>query len=237
VRRAALVLVALALAGCETTAEKSAKLERQARQQRAHQPPPAKGLSITRQNADVKVEQTAIVHSSEGNAAVVTLRNTSARTLQDVPIAITVRDAAGSTLYTNSTAGLAHSLVSVPLLAAHGQVIWVDDQVQATGTPASVTARVGQAAAATGAIPPIIVQGAHLGEAEGAEGTVVNHSRVSQTELVVDAIARRAGKIVAAGRAVLPQLPPATPTRFQVFFIGDPRGAQLAFSAPPSTLG
>jgi len=237
VRRAALVLVALALTGCETTAEKSAKLEKEALRQRAHEPAAQKGLSITRESTDVKVVQTAVVHGTEGNAAVVTLHNTSSRALRDVPIAITVRDAAGSALYANSAAGLARSLVSLPLLAAHGQLTWVDDQVQVAGTPASVSAKVGEGAAATGAIPPISVQGAHLAEAGGAEGTVVNHSRVSQTELVVYALARRAGRIVAAGRAVLPQLPPDTPTRFQVFFIGDPQGAQLELSAPASTLG
>ncbi len=236
-RRAALVLVALALTGCETSQEKSAKLEKEAKRRPGHGALAQKGLSIDRESAYVKVVQTSVVHDSEGSAAVVTLRNTSARALRDVPIAITVRDSSRSTLYANSAPGLARSLVSVPLLAAHGQVVWIDDQVQAAGTPASVSAKVGEGAAATGAIPRISIQGAHLAETEGAEGTVVNHSQVTQTELVVYAVARRAGKIVAAGRAVVPQLPPDTPTRFQVFFIGDPHGAQLAFSAPPSTPG
>ncbi len=236
-RRAALVLVALALSGCETTAEKSAKLEKEALKHPGHRLVAQTGLSIKRESTDVKVVETTALHSSEGSAAVVTLLNTSARALRDVPIAITVKSASGSTLYANSAPGLARSLVSIPVLAGHGSAIWIDDQVQAAGAPASVNAKVGQAPVATVPIPAIAVEGAHLGEAEGAEGTVVNHSRVSQTELVVYAIARRAGTIVAAGRAVLPQLAPNTPTRFQVFFIGSPRGAQLSFSAPPSTLG
>jgi hypothetical protein len=239
VSRAALVLVALALTltGCETSAEKSATLEKQALRQRAHQLRAQKGLSIARESADVKVLQSTIVHSSEGNAAVVTLRNAATRALSDVPIAITVKGASGSVLYTNTAPGLAHSLVSVPMLPAHAQVVWIDDQVQLAGAPASVSAKVGEGTAATGEIPGISIQGTHLGEAEGAEGTVVNHSPVTQTELVVYALARRAGRIVAAGRAVLPQLAPDTPTRFQVFFIGSPAGAQLTFGAPPSTLG
>ncbi len=48
-RRAALVLVALALTGCETTAEKSARLERQAKLA-ANGALAQKGLSITRES-------------------------------------------------------------------------------------------------------------------------------------------------------------------------------------------
>ena len=70
----------------------------------------------------------------------------------------------------------------------------------------------------------------------GAEGNIVNHSSVSQQELLVDALARRGGKIVAAGRAVLQQVPAGATTRFQTFFIGPSKGAQLQVSAPPTTL-
>ncbi|HYM55368.1 MAG TPA: hypothetical protein VES97_08400, partial [Solirubrobacteraceae bacterium] len=97
------------------------------------------------------------------------------------------------------------------------------------------------APAAAGAIPRISVQGTRLYEdptnGVGAEGTVVNHSAIGQRELVVYAVARRGGRIVAAGRAVVPVLAPNLPTRFQVFFVGSPQGAQLAFEAPPTTLG
>jgi hypothetical protein len=129
----------------------------------------------------------------------------------------------------------------VPLLGAHATTSWIDDQVQATGALLSTKAKVGEGEAITGAVPTLVVEGAHLANSETngpeAEGSVVNHSAVAQRELVVYAIARRAGRTVAAGRAVLPQAEPGSSTRFQLFFIGDPRGAQLEVSAPPTTFG
>ena len=81
-RRAALALGlaagAAALAGCETTAEKSAQLEKQALIAAA-EPPSAHGLTITHPSRAVRVLSTALVSSREGTAVVVTLRNTSAR--------------------------------------------------------------------------------------------------------------------------------------------------------------
>jgi hypothetical protein len=136
VRRAALALVALALTGCETTAEKSARLERQAKLA-GNGSLAQKGLSITRASSVVSVVSTAVVHSSEGAVAVVTLRNSSAHALRTVPIAIAVTDPGGRTLFQNDAPGLQASLVSVASLPAHGVLTWVDDQVPANGAPAA----------------------------------------------------------------------------------------------------
>lgn len=240
-RWAALVLVALALSGCETTQEKSAKLERQADRSPGHGQRTQKGLSIASSSRDVRVVATTVIHSSEGNAAAVTLRNTSAKTLASVPVAITVKDANGKSLYTNAAPGLTHSLTSVALLAPHGELTWVDDQVEASGTPASVSAEVGEAPPVASRVPQIVVQGAHQFDdptsGVGAEGTIVNRSTVAQRELVVYATVTRSGQVVAAGRAVLPSLAAGASSRFQVFFIGDPHGGKLTLAAPPSTLG
>jgi hypothetical protein len=237
VRVAAVVLVALALSGCETTAEKSAKLERAAK----HVTVAQKGLTITQASADVKVVRAVFLHSSEGGAAVVTLRNGSARSLRLVPIAIAIKNARGSSVYSNSAPGLSRTLVSVALLPAHGELTWIDDQIQGAAATGTVTARVGEAPSAVGTLPKMSVEGARLHEDPtngiGVEGTVVNHSAVGQQELVVYALARRAGRIVAAGRAILPTLSAGASTLFQAFLIGDPRGATLQVSAPATTLG
>jgi hypothetical protein len=238
----ALVLVALALTACESNQERSAKVEKidkpreeEAAKRRALA---QRALTITRPSTKVKVIATAIVHSSEGAAAVVTLRNVSNRALLDVPIQITVRSARGASIYTNAVPGLSPTLVSAALLPAHAMLTWIDDQVQASATPASVSAKVGEGAPATGAIPRLSVEGAHLSEGgTEAEGNVVNHSAVAQQELVVYAVARRAGRVLAAGRAVLAQAPAGASTPFQLFFVGDPRGGQLEVEAPATTLG
>ncbi len=235
IRLATLLLVALALAGCETTAEKSARLERAAKHATAVQ----SGLLITHPSTDVKVLETAAVHGSEGAAAVVVLQNVSSRAQRDVPIAITVKNAGGQTLFQNNAPGLEAALVSVASLPAHGGLAWVDDQLPATGKPTAVSAVIGQAPTVAGALPQIAVRGAHMIEDPsrgiGASARVSNRSRIAQQNLVVFAVARSGGRIVAAGRALVPELAAHSSAQAQVFFVGDPRGARLQLSAPPTT--
>jgi hypothetical protein len=91
----------------------------------------------------------------------------------------------------------------------------------------------------SGTPPRVSVGGVHTfadpTNGVGVEGTVTNSSKVAQQKLVVYVVARRGGRIVAAGRAVLPEVPAARGTPFQVFCIGSPQGAQLEASAPPTT--
>jgi hypothetical protein len=234
----AVALLALVLTGCESSQEKSAKLERAAKVQARNAP---KGLVIAHPSKDAKVLATGVVSTSEGAAAVVTVHNETAHLLREVPIEINVRDASGASVYANTTPGLARTLVSIALLPPHATLTWVDDQVRTTGqSAASVKATVGEAPSASGALPSIAVSGTHIVEGtEGtsAEGTVTNHSQVQQAELVVYAVARRGGHIVAAGRAVLPQLAAGGSEPYRVFFIGAPEGAQLQVSAPPVSTG
>ncbi len=239
----ALLLCALALGGCESSQEKSAQLEQAAKVERARNPVQAsRGLSITQASREVQVVATQVVHSSEGTAAVVMLRNTSPHALRDVPIAVTVKDAAGGTLYQNNAPGLEAALTSVPLVAPGAQVTWIDDQVQASGAggvPMTVSALAGEAPQAPANVPKIAVTGVHPNEeggSSGAAGTVANDSTVAQQGLVVYAVARRDGRIVAAGRALLSEVAAHSSSPFQVLFIGSAAGAKLEVSAPPSTL-
>lgn len=230
------VALAGSLAGCETTAEKSARLEKTAH----HTHLAEQGLTITKQSADVHVLGATLVHGSEGAAAVVTLRNDSGHTLKGVPIAITVTDAHGSTLFRNDAPGLEAALTKLAALPAHGEATWVNDQIPASGSPASVSAIVGVSPAASGPIPQIDVRGVHSSEESGgagAAGTVRNRSNVAQQNLVVYVLARRAGTIVAAGRAVLPEVAAGASVPFQAFLVGAPHGATLQASAPPATFG
>ncbi len=233
----ALALAILALTGCETTAEKSARLERQA----AHVTLTEKGLSITRESTDVKVLSTTVVRGAEGAAAVVTLENRSGHALRAVPIAIVVKDGGGRVIFQNNAPGLESALVSVPSLGAHRTIAWVDDQLPANGAPASVSARVGQAPALSGSSPSLTIAGARLSEdpANGlvANGTASNRSSIAQRSLVLFGVARRGGKVVAAGRGVLPELAAGASARFEVFMVGDARGAELQISAPPTSFG
>jgi hypothetical protein len=232
-------LAALTVCGCETTQEKSAALERQAK----HTTIAQHGVSVAKENPSVQVLSSAVVRSSEGTAVAVTVRNTSVHTLAGAPIELTVSDAKGGMLYRNNAPGLQPSLTELPLLAPGKTVVWVDDQVQLTGTPAgastpaSASALVGEAKTASTA-PKIEVTGAQAsttGPEASESGSVVNRSAVAQANLVVYAVARRGGTTVAAGRAVLPEVAAGTKVPFQIYFVGNPKGAQIEVSAPATT--
>lgn len=226
-------LMAVGFCGCETTQEKSAALERQAK----HTTIAQHGVSVARENPNVRVLGSAVVHSSEGTAVAVTLRNTSAHTLAGAPIGLTVRDGKGSVLYQNNAPGLQPSLTEVPLLEPGKTVVWVDDQVQVAGTPASASALVGEAKTASSApkVEVVSAQSSTAGAEASESGSVANRSAVTQENLVVYAIARRDGKTVAAGRAVLPEVAQGTSVPFQIYFVGDPKDAKIEVSAPATT--
>jgi hypothetical protein len=234
-RALALALAALALGGCETTAEESMRLQHQAK----HVTLDEKGLSIARQSRDVRVHSATIVRDSERAAAVVTLRNDSSRAQRDVPIAITVTGAGGRTVFQNDAPGLEGALVSVSSIAPRATVTWVDDQLLASGAPESLRARVGQSASVALTLPKLTVAGARVSEdpANGviATGTVANHSHSTQKGLVLFAVARRAGKVVAAGRAIVPELSPNRSTSFQASLVGNASGVRLEVQAPPAS--
>jgi hypothetical protein len=227
-----LVTAGLALSGCETTAEKSARLERAAK--RVAQATQT-GLKITRQSTVIKVLASQIVAGAEGSAVVVTLRNESSMTLGEVPIAVSLKSASGASVYSNATPGLAKTLTSIALLPAHATTTWIDDQIQARNA-ASASAEVGEGKTVSGALPKLSLREVQLAE-DSAEGTLANRSSAGQSELVIYAVAKHGSRIVAAGRAVLASVDAGASTPFQVFFVGDPKGAKLQLTVPPTSTG
>ncbi len=211
-RRAALALALAALAlsrlrdepGKEREARKVAKAK--ASLVRAQSIPLAQ--RVARASSRVRVAAAVVVRTPEATAAVVTLHNGSATAVRDVPIEIDVRGAGGATLYTNAAQGLSPALVTVSLLAAHSSVEWIDDQIPAASAARAVTAKVGEGMSLP-CHPGIAVTGRHRERSttSGAEveGDAVNHSAAEQHELVVDCVAMRGGRVVAAGRAVCPR--------------------------------
>lgn len=226
--------ISLALCGCQSTQEHSAELQRDAK----HTLLASQGVSVTKESPNVRVVHSAIIHTSTATAVVVQMRNVSAKTLRDAPVELTVKDAKGGVLYQNNAPGLEPSLTKVAVLEPGAETVWVDDQVQVAGTPASATGLVGEATTVS-QVPRMEIQNAYLSSEPGAEatesGNVANRSATPQANLVVYALARRAGKIVAAGRAVLPEIEAGTSVPFQIYFVGNPQGAQVEVSAPATT--
>jgi hypothetical protein len=241
VRRALalLALCGLGVSACASTQDKSARLKREGKGLLTKQ----EGLSVATSNRDVRVLGTAVVHDRFGTAAVVELENTTARDMTDVPLAITVRGAKGRTLYRNDAPGLETALMATPLLPHGKPVVWINNQITAAGTPRGVAVKVGKPkGAAPARVPRIdIVRVRRDRDTDGAfvSGVIANRSKIEQRRLTVFAVARRGGRIVAAGRGVVERLAPAPtrkPVRFTIYFIGDPAGARLAFYAPPVRL-
>lgn len=233
----AIALACLALAGCETTQEKSAKLERAAKHRAVATN--VAGLKIAAASSTIRPVAETALHSSEGTAIAVELANSSSAAV-NVPLLVSVGEGASASGYSNSAPGLAHSLIALSYIPAHSHAIWVDDQVQLAGAPGKATAKVGAATPAKGAPPAIAIVSHKLEEEAGGievlTGEVANRSSIDQRELVVYAVARRDSKIVAAGRSVLTSLAAGATGRFQIFLLGaSAKGAALELSAPPSS--
>jgi hypothetical protein len=235
---ALLVLGALALTGCETTAEKSARLERAAKAVAAHRQAAAKALTVTTPSRFVKVLGAELVHGTQrgaNSAVVVEVRNDSSRPLRTVPIAVTVTDSAGHATYQNNEPGLETALVAIPAIGPHSTLTWVDDQASA-GSGTRALARVGEAATPIGGpLPATSVKGLHSSEASGSpevEGNVHNGSGVALHNLVVFVTATRGGRPVGAARAIVSELAANSSHGFATALVGSSRGAQLQASAP-----
>ena len=226
-----------ALAACQSTQATSAERAKHAKTL-LHE----KGQRIGRRNARAAVTRTIVVHDANGTAAVVEVRNRGAAQAK-VPIGLAVRDAKGDTVYSNDAPGLEPSLVTIPVLDRGGQTFWVNDQIPPVAGRPKAIAELGVAKGAAPSAPPRI-EISHVTFGDDSSGVFVtgvvrNRSKVLQKRLVIACVARRGGRIVAAGRAVVDKLPPAPapkPTKFTVYFIGNPKGAKLSFAAPPTVL-
>lgn len=233
----ALGLLALAsLSACQSTQSRSAELEAASENVLLED----EGIEVTKQDPDIEIVSTTVLSEKEGSAVVVELHNDSGETLVDAPISVEVLDAKGKVVYTNDTPGLEQALVAVPFIPAGGDAVWVNDQVFATGKPKSVRVKVGEGGLPfSGAQPAIEVSEPKV---EGdpvsglvAEGTVVNRTGEDQNRLLFYAVAREGGKIVAAGRGAIEHLKPDTKRLFyNVYFIGDPTGADVELSYFPT---
>jgi hypothetical protein len=230
-------LVLLGAAGCESTQDKSARLAEQTGAVAKEE-----GVSVTTSNTNVEVLGTSVITDENGSAVVVRMRNDSSKPQANVPIALDVQDAGGTTVFTNATPGIERSLTHAALIPVRGEAVWVNDQVFATSPPKSATAKVG---AAEGNPPPdtadVRVGTVTLTEDPvsglAATGAVTNSGAKDQRRILLTAIARKGEKVVAAGRGVVPRIRAGKRARFRIFFIGDPKGADLTVTVSPSPTG
>jgi hypothetical protein len=231
------VLAGLTVTACQSTQDKAKGIQAQNKALLASE----HGISVSKPNKDVKVLGTTLLHDQYGDAIVVELRNESNRTLVNMPILIDLRDAKGKSVYRNDIIGLDPALTHVPLIEPGQTFDWVNDQLSPNGTPKTAKVKVGPSeGTAPAKLPEIEVGPAHIqNDPSGilARGEVTNKSQIDQLKLVLYAVARSGGKVVAAGRGQFKALKAGgSPGNYSIFFIGDPRGADVTVTAPPSVL-
>ena len=228
------VVAGLALSGCQSSQDKARAIQAQAK---AAAPKP---LVIPKPNRDVKVEDTTLLHDENGDAIVVELKNESKQTLVNVPILVDIRDPERKSVYKNNTAGLDFALNHIAVLEPGQTFLWVNDQVTAEGKDAKVTVGQPEAKAPSGPLPELAVSPPKLQhDFSGANvsGTVTDKSKIDQSHLILFAVARQGDQIVAAGRGQIKALKvEAKPAPYNIYFIGNPVGADVEIQAPPTVL-
>ncbi|MGI8439375.1 MAG: hypothetical protein ACR2NV_04095 [Thermoleophilaceae bacterium] len=227
----------LLVTGCTSTQDKAAKLRAQGSAASGQ-----KGLEVKRQNPNVSVGTTKVIQDENGTAAVVELENKTRRDFASVPVSLEVLGAKRKPVFKNDAAGLEPSLVSTSLLRGGESLLWVNDQVavgQEIGSKArTARAKVGMPTAPPPkSIPKLSVSSPRLVKdpvsGDFARGNVTNRSKVEQQKLIIYAVARKGGRIVAAGKGGIDRLPAKGRRLYRIFFIGKPAGAELELSAPP----
>jgi hypothetical protein len=225
---------ACCLSACESTQDKSAALEAQGQKVLS-----AKGLEIEKReiSEDVRVLDSTVISDRNGTAVVVRLRNDSEQDLAAVPIAIDVKGRKGKSIFENDLPGLEAGLVGMPVLRGGATAYWVYDQVFATGRPTGVDVRVADGSPLPPGLPEVEVSEPKLevDPVSGIQvgGTVTNRSGEEQRNVLLLAVARNGGRVVAAGRGLIDRLKTTEPAPYHIFFIGDPRGAEVTIEAMP----
>ncbi|MEH3053681.1 MAG: hypothetical protein PGN13_06660 [Patulibacter minatonensis] len=232
----ALAVLAVPLAGCTTTQERSASLKQHAGDA-AH----AKAFAVGRTNAKVRATQVTTLAGEGANTVVVRVENSTGRPQVVVPIGVDLYDAKKASFFSNRVDGLDMPLNNIPV-AEPGTSWWVNNQLPGQRA-ARTRVRIGTSKLAEPpALPQMKVSDVKLEDDAGtavARGKVENLSTVEQKRLTIFAVALKGDEVVAAGRAVVEKLAPKGGKRmaFNIYFTGDPTGAKLEISAPPSTLG
>lgn len=232
------VIAVLFATACETTREKSARLEAQGQKLAVEGK-----IELKQTNRDLQVTDDFLLTDQYGSAVVLRVKNKAAKGQVDVPIQVDVKDAKGKSVYKNDTEGLEDGLIHLQIIGPKEETWWVNDQVLATGKPASFNYEVGVPDGQYPAkVPEIQVSKPKL-EVDPTSGlkvagTVVNKSSIEQVDLLLYAVATKGGKVVAAGRGLIPKLKTdGKGEAYNIFFIGDPKGAEIEVFATPTTFG
>jgi hypothetical protein len=224
------------LTGCVTTQQEAARLQINSARIRASQVP----LRLAGHNSHVEVISVRLItlHSVPRSAVVVRLHNRAAGTVSDLPLLVGVSLPNGHRVSLNrETADYFQN--HVPAIGPDATLTFVLTVHRRLPARAAPFAALGGAASVAISVPrqlpSLRVTGAR--EIHGrATLTVRNLSSIPQFQLPVYAVARRGGRSVAAGQALVNELDSGASTRLRVPLIGNSAGATLSLQSPPTIL-
>lgn len=225
-------LVAAGLvAGCTSTQQKAAWLQLNNARLRAAQVP----TRVRVAGSSVSVTGVTLLREGRRTAYVVVLRNGGGHPVSDLPISVGYRQADGRTVYVNALSGADYYASHLPLIARDGTFTWVVTAGRSVPAAARPFVRVGgtPTVPVTGLThPPALSVGVRGTVADGvARVTVTNASGVTQYDLPLYAIARAAGRAVAAGTATVAQLNGGASETVQLRLLGTATRARLQVEA------
>jgi hypothetical protein len=135
----------------------------------------------------------------------------------------------------NVAGGNDPTLTHFPSLPPNGTAYFVDDQFPAGINAVSAAVSLGGNLRPHVVLPAISLSHVSSYASSGLtafSGTVTNDSSVAQPVLIVQAVARKGRKIVAAGTAIVRDLSPHSSQPFSGFLLGNPKGATVSVFAP-----
>jgi hypothetical protein len=230
---AACALALAVAAGCgQTTQDQNQRLGLRAKRTVESRTP----VVVKQANPDVEVVRTAVLRGDKESAVAVTLRNTGAEVVNDLPIVVGVRGSGGEQVL-NSTAETPYFQAHAPLLAPGDETTWVylsksdpgdGDGFAKVGKPAEVLA------VAPGA-PELEVSHKDKSPKKGPttlKVEVSNPHDFPQYDLEVYAWAEKGNRIVAAGRGVLEHISSNASADLTLTLVGDADGSEIQVNAP-----
>jgi hypothetical protein len=230
-----LALTVLQGCGPTTTQEASARLRVKALRTLASQ----ETTHLGKPEPDVRVLSALRLNGTGNTAVAVVLRNEGSRPVNDLPLAVGVQASGGSTEYVNLSRGTPYFQSHIPAIAPGATTTWVFTSKKAVPS-GTVVAKVG-----TAAEPPTVADRiphldiTHTPVSKGKQPATVsvhvtNNTGIPQYELAVFATARRGDQIVAAGRGAIAELDGGSTATVNVPLVGNPEGATIRATAPPT---
>jgi hypothetical protein len=223
---AALLPVAFAASGCQTTQQQNDRLELRATRELASRKP----VAVDKPSPDVKVTGTSVVSGKDGSAIVVALQNNGTKAASDLPIEV---GAGGRVL--NGGKELPYFQTHAPALAPGERGTWVfTTKEKAGGDPfAKVGAAPSPPVSSADGLPELA---ATASAQQGGSVTVdvANKSDIPQYDLQVYAVAKDAHGYLAAGAATLEHLGSGSDHSVALHLTGDPKNAPVQLFTSPT---